>query len=265
MDPFRTMVHGHVGKPAEDDYEGARLIVPGERGPHVTLLRERLVQLGYLDGPGGDVFDDPTARAVMKFQIEHGVDADSKVGKETQLQLLGKMIPPPITTLTAPRPESENFNIFGDFRIVGWWIANLVFLDLESLRPYFSHTAGLERNGVLGFECHRLVAPHLRRAFATVAERGLHKSLVEYDGCFKVRFKRTRVGAGGDRDWSNHCWGIAVDLNSSYSPLGRALGNHPLQVNAELAACFEEAGFYWGANYKTDVIDSMHFQYCLPS
>lgn len=266
MDPFQNVNPIHDGSCNESTNEGARLILPGESGEHVVQVQKKLVELGVLSAASG-VFDAKTETAVREFQVRNGVDADGKVGLETQMALLNCAIRPKIVELSKPPSEDENFRVFGDFRIVGWWIANLVFCDLSEWDTAFDHVEGLKRraDGRFGFDCHRLVAKHFRSAFNNIAQCSLQDRLVQFDGCFKVRYKRTRDGGNGDRDWSNHCWGIAIDINTSFSPLGRPLGGHPKQVGTELAACFENAGFFWGARYKEDVIDSQHFQFCTPS
>lgn len=242
---------------------GAKLIALGDKGHHIKKLQIKLAELGHYNQPVGSVFDEEMETAVRSFQIDRGIDADGKIGKETQLKLLGRCIPPAVRKLDHPESESENFEVFGDFRMVGWWKANLAHCDLLFLFDCFKHVAGFHQERLFGFECHRLVVPHFQRAFSLVAKAGLHGRIVEYDGCFKVRYKRTRHGYGGDSDWSSHCWGIAIDLNSSSSPLGAPLGSQKLQIDEGMAKCFEKSGFFWGGRSK-DIIDTMHFQFCSP-
>jgi hypothetical protein len=95
--------------------------------------------------------------------------------------------------------------------------------------------------------CNRdLVAP-LGIAFANVISRGLASEIRTWDGCFNVRRKR------GATSSSLHSWGIAIDINAAWNQFGKK-GN----MSTELAQCFIDAGFDWGATWKTP--DFMHFQ-----
>ena len=55
----------------------------GDTGPAVAEIRAKLHQLGLLDNPGSDVFDDDVHRAVLLFQQERGLSADGVVGATT--------------------------------------------------------------------------------------------------------------------------------------------------------------------------------------
>ncbi|MET0915337.1 MAG: N-acetylmuramoyl-L-alanine amidase [Jiangellaceae bacterium] len=55
----------------------------GDTGPAVAEIRAKLHQLGLLDSPDSDVFDDDMYRAVLLFQQERGLSADGVVGATT--------------------------------------------------------------------------------------------------------------------------------------------------------------------------------------
>jgi len=57
----------------------------GDRGERVAALRERLRVTGDLDAPADakPVYDDEVARAVARFQVRHGLEPDSGVGRAT--------------------------------------------------------------------------------------------------------------------------------------------------------------------------------------
>lgn len=55
----------------------------GDTGPAVAEIRAKLHQLGLLDSPDSDVFDDDVYRAVLLFQQERGLSADGVVGATT--------------------------------------------------------------------------------------------------------------------------------------------------------------------------------------
>lgn len=63
----------------------------GDKGPEVTLLQGVLKAMGYdvdIDG----VFGDDTEAFVKKAQTDCGVESDGKVGPNTSMVLVGKMI-----------------------------------------------------------------------------------------------------------------------------------------------------------------------------
>lgn len=91
-----------------------------------------------------------------------------------------------------------------------------------------------------------LVAP-LHRALLNIIGRCLTAEVLTWDGCFNIRKKR------GLRSWSLHSWAIAIDINAARNGLGR-----PPQMSPELVACFTDAGFDWGGDWKRQ--DGMHFQ-----
>jgi murein L,D-transpeptidase YcbB/YkuD len=57
----------------------------GDRGTRVAALRERLRATGELDAPADaePVYDDELAEAVARFQVRHGLEADSSVDPAT--------------------------------------------------------------------------------------------------------------------------------------------------------------------------------------
>ncbi|WLD58930.1 L,D-transpeptidase family protein [Salinispirillum sp. LH 10-3-1] len=66
---------------------GGVLMMQGERGTHVSLLRARLAQTGDLRNgtrsAADDVFDERLKQAVMNFQRRHHLGADGRVGSQT--------------------------------------------------------------------------------------------------------------------------------------------------------------------------------------
>ncbi len=53
---------------------------------------------------------------------------------------------------------------------------------------------------------------------------------------------------------SAHSWGLAIDINAMANPLGG-----PVTMTQDLANCFQEVGFDWGARFHR--VDGMHFSY----
>jgi hypothetical protein len=146
-----------------------------------------------------------------------------------------------------------------------WRKANLrSFKDMPGLDP------------TKWFNCHKLVEPHFRKAFALV-KGGDYK--ITKAGCFSFRHMRHDVTA----PLSRHSWAIAVDINSGdngarYFKRGEA----PVAWSAEwkkiwprgVTPAFVEAwrscGFLWGGDWDRDgrtddevYVDPMHFEFTL--
>ncbi len=89
----------------------------------------------------------------------------------------------------------------------------------------------------------------LGHALDLVVNRGLEAQLFSFDGAWNIRPVRS------GNQISAHAWGLAIDINASSNPLGG-----PVTMSQDLAGCFQEAGFDWGAHFHR--IDGMHFSYC---
>lgn len=60
---------------------------------------------------------------------------------------------------------------------------------------------------------------------------------------------------GGSSTWSNHAWGIAIDINATRNPMhSGSRGDIPIAIVLEA----EAIGFRWGGRYSTP--DPMHFE-----
>lgn len=95
--------------------------------------------------------------------------------------------------------------------------------------------------------CNKALVDPLERAFNNIIDRCLTEEVKTWDGCFNIRMTR------GKHYWSTHSWGVSIDLNAAWNRLGK----EP-QMSPELVACFTDAGFDWGGNWKRK--DGMHFQ-----
>ncbi len=61
----------------------AEKLEPGQQGPAVIALRNRLVAKGYLPRTATVSYDGAVTRAVQSFQIDHGLNADGVAGPAT--------------------------------------------------------------------------------------------------------------------------------------------------------------------------------------
>jgi murein L,D-transpeptidase YcbB/YkuD len=62
-------------------------LVPGDTGPDVVALRDRLVRMGYLAPTASASYDRVLQAAVQGFQLNHGLVADGTLGEATILEI----------------------------------------------------------------------------------------------------------------------------------------------------------------------------------
>lgn len=77
---------------------------------------------------------------------------------------------------------------------------------------------------------------------------------VKTAGVLCVRHRR-----GNPSRYSNHSWGASIDLyfGRSVVPQGKPVTHRGILL---LAPYFEKYGWYWGAEFSGDSVDSMHFE-----
>ncbi len=95
--------------------------------------------------------------------------------------------------------------------------------------------------------CSELMRSPLRTAFRCILRKDLQVYLRTYDGCYNYRL------IAGTSRLSEHAYGLAIDLNARWNPVGK-----PPTIHPKVVACFEDAGFEWGGHWS--VPDGMHFQ-----
>ena len=62
----------------------------------------------------------------------------------------------------------------------------------------------------------------------------------------------------GSSSWSNHAWGLAVDLNAPENPMGPRTGK--IRRYPKVIALWKSFGFRWGGDYSGRA-DDMHFEF----
>jgi L,D-transpeptidase YcbB len=60
---------------------------PGDSGPAVVALRDRLIVMGYLGRSATAEYDKPMRNAVLAFQMAHGLPADGVAGEATIVEM----------------------------------------------------------------------------------------------------------------------------------------------------------------------------------
>ncbi|MDU4959967.1 MAG: NlpC/P60 family protein [Sporomusaceae bacterium] len=63
------------------------LLKQGMEGEDVRQMQLRLQEFGYLDTAVSGLFDEPTWRSLIHFQIDNGLDADGICGEQTRAAL----------------------------------------------------------------------------------------------------------------------------------------------------------------------------------
>ena len=95
--------------------------------------------------------------------------------------------------------------------------------------------------------CNKDMVEPLSKAFANLIKTGHVNELKTWDGCFNIRQKRGAVTK------SLHSWGVAIDVNAAWNPMGK-----DPKLSRGFVKCFKDAGFDWGGDW--DYPDAMHFQ-----
>ncbi|WP_435258872.1 L,D-transpeptidase family protein [Thioclava sp. FR2] len=88
----------------------ATKLAPGENGPAVVELRDRLVQMGYMSASATRDYDAAVQAAILRFQIDHGLIADG-VATETTIKELNQ---PPSARLASIVVALERMRWLGD-------------------------------------------------------------------------------------------------------------------------------------------------------
>lgn len=65
----------------------ARSLRPGEAGPQIVALRNRLIAMGYLPRTATRTYDAALQKAVQSFQLDHGLEPDGVAGAGTIAQI----------------------------------------------------------------------------------------------------------------------------------------------------------------------------------
>ena len=250
----------------------------GSQGADVRRFQTFLIGQGHYSGKADGDFGPATEKAVIAFQIRHGLPADGVVGNRTvgQAAVLGFVVtkdpdtgrisaswPPKPANLKPLVGTAGRQALFGKFRyrsapvsgnpenivILGdWEEKNIVRCSL----PQLVGVKGAPASGQIRF--HRLAVPQLQRMFSEWEEAGLLDRVLEWSGSYVPRYIR-----GSRTTLSNHAFGTAFDINVPWN----GLGARPALVGQkgcvrELVEIANRCGFYWGGHFTR--LDGMHFE-----
>jgi hypothetical protein len=139
-----------------------------------------------------------------------------------------------------------------DFR---WEADNLVTFP----PPYRMVAAWDVNQTIQKIRCHRLVKPSLQGILMRIwllygqdQDRIDAVRLHLYGGCYNFRLMR------GSTRLSMHSYGIAIDLDPSNNPLGKAWEPEVGMIDMRVVRIFEDAGWTWGGRWHRP--DCQHFQ-----
>ena len=222
-------------------------------------LRSTLIQEASKSG------SPETTLKNLKFLVKAGLVVDEQ-GAIATLQL--DDAPSFVLPGLSPLSQAEIREEFGDLKLLprpgeagltglaepdaAWVQANLEEVEL----PAMVGVKGFPSSGRIKF--HRKAAPHLKAAIEEIAQKGLINRIRSFDGGWVPKTMR------GSGMYSTHAFGIAIDINSSYQPLGRPPPGAGQEGSvAELVPIFERHGFFWGGRFAR--AEGGHFQYGLKS
>ncbi len=95
-----------------DGVPARRGLEPGQSGPAVVALRDRLVRMGYLARSAARSYDAALRRAVRRFQLAHGLNPDGVADRKT----LAEINRPPQARLQSVLVAMERERWLGDVR-----------------------------------------------------------------------------------------------------------------------------------------------------
>lgn len=127
------------------------------------------------------------------------------------------------------------------------WMKN-VFLP-DWLLPIFPINAFNSRP-VTKIYMHRDFEAPFFKVMRELLDTGLIKELLTYDGCFVIRFQR------GSKILSIHSWGLAIDFNAKWNPLGGKVN-----FSKAFLEVWRRNGWVCGADFGNGRQDGMHFEW----
>lgn len=139
--------------------------------------------------------------------------------------------------------------------------------------PYYAQSANKRKlwfKGASGSQSDCDVDWRAYKAFQLLSDIFIEEGIVVNSASGKVIKK-----IGTSNTWSNHCWGVAVDINGGSLPWGTSILSYPaatrdkyLRVNSKVASYIKTRNssgelvpvFKWGQNFSKR--DPMHWQVC---
>lgn len=230
----------------------------------VRALQLALSQAGFKMGVNGvydGVFGDGTKLTVRRFQAQHHLVVDGRVGLETATELdkrhdilidtaepQTKLVQTSSGPVLFPHDDTASMIAFYG---KPWEDASLIVsVELPFSFTYDGRPFG---NRV---QFHRKAADRLRATFDDIWNL-YGRDQAALDRTHITKFSGTYVDrpVRGSSRRSCHAFAAAIDLDAEDNPLGQVRNTIP----ANIVAVFEANGFFWGGRFTTRK-DNMHFQ-----
>lgn len=222
-----------------------KLAVAGEQ----ALYKSLKIDVGAIDGIDdhvmGNARDVYQAKLTLDFRDNVEKLVEAKVVTPIPVKTSGK-----VTPVRAWPRQSECSSFYGK---VG---TN----QDTAIMPYEMRLAWEQKSKVTKFSCHRLVKAPIERIFQRTLDHYGYEKIKElnlhlWGGCLNVRKMR------GGSSWSQHSWGIAVDMDPDNNQLkwgkDRATFAKPI-YNKYWEFVYDEGAISLG---KERNFDWMHFQF----
>ncbi len=158
----------------------APLLRTGSTGTQVVTLQNRLIELGYLTGTADGQFGPGTEAAVIRFQQQHGLDADGKVGAATSQLLYSDAArpfaatptpaatQPPAATPTAA--QSDNHRLQARLKELGYYAGEVDGAYGPATKAAvrsFQQAHGLAADGIAGPATNEVLYSDRAKPYAT--------------------------------------------------------------------------------------------------
>ena len=156
----------------------APILKSGSRGTAVTQLQSRLIELGYLSGSADGQFGPATEAAVIRFQQQHQLTADGKVGPATSDLLYSSaaqraaVTPTPAPAPTAAPELSDTERLQTRLKELGYYTGEVdgkAGPATKAAIRLFQQRNGLDADGVVGPATSRVLYSDAAQPFTTPA------------------------------------------------------------------------------------------------
>lgn len=235
LDPVGTPVPFVIGRVAPDtEIGGAELVMRNEEAGRLGVTtNSRMLVFGFESRAAID------AALAAEGLVRAGVRIARSWDARSPDSTLGIMATKAIAGEFAFKPLSN-----GEALLEPGWVA-------ANISDRITYTGVRIRAN-----CNNAIVPAIQGALDEIAAAGLAGAIDTantntYGGCFYPRLNRVTGNLGF---LSRHSWGVALDMNTTQNPQGRAP-----RLDCGVVRTFRKWGFAWGGNFVNP--DGMHFEY----
>lgn len=117
----------------------------------------------------------------------------------------------------------------------------------------YDHIVTITAAGI-SLAVHHAIAPIVEYLLKETHRRGYRFNAHQDDWGYAPR----HIGNDPSRPWSNHAWGLAVDLNALTNPQASP---RVTDMPVWMRTLWKSWGFRWGGNYQSSSPDTMHYEF----